>query len=118
MQDIFSQHPMNRNKALLGNLMTNTFPERRELVTQKAKLKTAKEINEIYPLLFTTESIKEEFTRLMDYDGMAKMISGLEAIQDKVMGLQKGKESELVTGVRARILTEGDPERRSCKLIL
>ena len=97
--------------------MAKTFPKRRELVTQKAKLKTAKEINEIYPLLFSTEYIKEGFQRLMDCDGMSKMMSWLEAIQDKMMGVQKGKKSELVTGIRARILT-GDPERRGCKLIL
>ena len=87
------QLPANWNMALLKNLMDKTFPERRVMVTQKDKLKSVMELKEIYLLLFDAEAIKEVFERLMEMDGAAKILEGIENVQEKLM-LSKRKKNE------------------------
>ena len=76
--------------------MDLTFPERRVVVTRAGMIKTASEIYDIYPLLFSMDSIRQEFERLMEYDGLDRMMEGIEKLKDKLMPLKRSKGCDCV----------------------
>ena len=56
-------------------------------------MKCLMELKEIY-LLFDAEAIKEEFERLMEMEGDAKILEGIEKVQEKLMLLKRMKNKK------------------------
>ena len=84
------------------------------LVTQRESLKTIPEMPAIYPLLFNTQAVSEEYKMLMK-ELLLGFYQALTQLEEKVLGLPTKKESKMVEEVRMLIGDTEDPMRRSCK---